>query len=300
MKELQPVPDPDAEREVDLRSAWERITARWWLPVAGLVVGAVVGALVAVGGGDTYRAKTLLYLGQPFTTSGGGQIQSLATNPRTVNEIIHSELALRRAGQASGLTLSQLRGHVSSQAVTTVGQSKATTPLVELSVDAPGARKAERAAQSLTHSVVGQVSTYVDRKIALLQRQIKAGQDELADIDSRVKQQQDQLQSILRDRSIPLTDRLLLSSNLNSTIGFAEQRRGTVQEDLYANQQLLSLAVNVEKSHVVQPAASARVTATSTRNAAAIGGLVGLLLGALGALVAEPFLARRNRAAAAA
>src|SRR5439155_13259793 len=123
MKELQPVPDPDAEREVDLRSAWERITARWWLPVAGLVVGAVVGALVAVGGGDTYRAKTLLYLGQPFTTSGGGQIQSLATNPRTVNEIIHLELAMRRAGQAGGLKMSEISGHVSLQAVTSDGQS---------------------------------------------------------------------------------------------------------------------------------------------------------------------------------
>src|SRR5881628_185973 len=104
MKELQPVPDPDAEREVDLRSAWERITARWWLPVAGLVVGAVIGALVAVGGGDTYRAKTLLYLGQPFTTSGGGQIQSLATNPKTVSQVIRGEAALRAASKASGLT----------------------------------------------------------------------------------------------------------------------------------------------------------------------------------------------------
>ena len=39
MSETKP-PDPDAEREVDLRSAWTRITARWWLPVAGLVIGA--------------------------------------------------------------------------------------------------------------------------------------------------------------------------------------------------------------------------------------------------------------------
>ena len=37
----EPVPDPDAEREVDLRSVWERIAARWWLPVLGIVLGAV-------------------------------------------------------------------------------------------------------------------------------------------------------------------------------------------------------------------------------------------------------------------
>ena len=95
-------PDPDAEREVDLRSAWSRITARWWLPVAGLVIGAVLGVIVSVGGGEVFRATTLLYLGQPFTTSGGGQIQSLATNPKTVNRIIRSEAALRQAAEASG------------------------------------------------------------------------------------------------------------------------------------------------------------------------------------------------------
>ena len=291
-------PDPDAEQEVDLRSAWERIAARWWLPVAGLVVGAIVGGLLAVGGGETYRAKAILYLGQPFTTSGGGQIQSLATNPRTVSEIVHSEFALKRAAQASGLRVGQLRGHVSSQAITSVGQTRNTSPLVEISVDGSAPARSERAVTSLANSVIGQVSTYVNRKIELLRRQIEAGEQELASIDARVKQQQDQLQSVLRDRSIPLAERLLLSTNLNSTIGFAEQRRGTVQEDLYANQQLLSLAVNVEKSHFVQPAAASKVTATSARNGAAIGALIGLLLGAVAALAAEPILARRNRAAA--
>jgi capsular polysaccharide biosynthesis protein len=291
-------PDLDAEQEVDLRSAWSRITARWWLPALGVVLGAVVGALLAVGGGDTYRAKTLLYLGQPFTTSGGGQIQSLATNPRTVNEIVHSEFALKRAANEADLRVGQLRGHVSSQAVTAVGQGKNTSPLVEISVDSGAPRKAERAANSLAASVISQVSTYVDRKITLLNRQIAAGNKELEDIDARVKQQQDQLQSVLRDRSIPVTERLLLSTNLNSTIGFAEQRRGTIQQDLYANEQLLSLAVNVEKSHVVQPAAASSVTATSGRNAALVGGLIGLLLGCAAALAADSFLARRNPGAA--
>ena len=51
--------DLDAEREVDLRSAWSRITARWWLPVGGLVLGAILGVLVSVGSGDVYRAETL-------------------------------------------------------------------------------------------------------------------------------------------------------------------------------------------------------------------------------------------------
>jgi hypothetical protein len=290
------MPELEGEDEVDLRSAWTRIAARWWLPVAGLVIGAVVGVLVSVGGGDVYRAESLLYLGQPFTTSGGGQIQSLATNPRTVSEIVRSESALKRAAAESGLRLSQVRGHVSSQAVTSAGQARTVSPLVEVVVDAPSAAKAERAADSLARSVIRQVSTYVDRKIELLRRQIDSGETELDSIDQRVAQAQAQLAQLQRDRSISPSERLIAGLSLNQSIGFAEQRRATVQEDLYANQQLLSLAVNVEKSRIVQAAAASRETATSRRNAAVVGGLAGLLLGTLAALVADPLLARRNAA----
>ena len=287
-------PDPDAEREVDLRSVWTRITARWWLPVAGLVIGAILGVLVSVGGGDVFRATSLLYLGQPFTTSGGGQIQSLATNPKTVNRIIQSEAALKRAAAASGLTVGQLRGNVSSQAIVTAGQGKNVSPLIEITVDAAAARKAEKAADSLAESVTDVVSTYVDQKIELLNKQIVASNTELGDINARISSAVEQQQSIIADKNISATDKLIVISSLNNTISFSEQRRGTVQQELFQNQQLLSLAENVEVSKIVQAAAASRTTATSRRNAAVIGGLLGLLLGALAASVADPFLQRRN------
>lgn len=287
-------PDPDAEREVDLRSAWTRITARWWLPVAGLVIGAVLGVLVSIGGGEVFRATTLLYLGQPFTTSGGGQIQSIATNPKTVNRIIHSEAALRRAAAASGLTVGQLRGNVSSAAIVTAGQSRVISPLIEITVDAPTANEAEAAADSLAESVVAVTSTYVDEKITLLKKQIVASNSELESINERVSTAVKQQQDVILNKTISATDKLIVISSLNNTISFSEQRRGTVQQELFQNQQLLSLAENVEVSKVVQPAAASRTTATSRRNAAAIGGLIGLLLGALAASIADPFLQRRN------
>ena len=287
-------PDPDAEREVDLRSVWTRITARWWLPVAGLVIGAILGVLVSVGGGDVFRATTLLYLGQPFTTSGGGQIQSIATNPKIVNRIIHSEAALKKAAAESGLRVGQLRGNVSSQAIVTAGQGKNVSPLIEITVDAAAAHKAEKAADSLAGSVSDVVSTYVEQKIELLNKQIVASNTELEDINARISSAVEQQRSIIADKGISATDKLIVISSLNNTISFSEQRRGTVQQELFQNQQLLSLAENVEVSKIVQAAAASRTTATSRRNAAAIGGLLGLLLGALAASVADPFLQRRN------
>ena len=296
---MHAVPDPDVEREVDLRSAWARITARWYLPVAGLLLGAVLGVLASVGSGDTFRARTLLYLGQPFTTSGGGPIQSLATNPKTVSQIIRSEAALHRAAAASGLTLGQLRGTVTSQAVFSAGQGRNVSPLVEITVNAPHPAKAERAANALAQSVVGVVSTYVDQKIDLLNKQIESSKAELAEIDQRIANAVAQQQAVIKDKSISSTDKLIVIGTTNNTISFSEQRRGTVQQELFQNQQLLSLAENVEKSKVVQPGVASKTTATSRRNAAAIGAIVGLLLGALAAAIADPFLQRRNARASA-
>jgi len=295
MSQPRPVPsDPGAEQEVDLRSLGSRLAAHWWLPVVGLVLGAIVGVLVSVGSGQTWKARTLLYLGQPFTVQGGGQIQSLATNPRTVSDIIHSANALDEAAAASGLRLGQLRGNVTSKAVTSTGQTRAQTPLVEISVNGPTRAKSEKAAAALAQSVISRVSTYVDRKIVLLESQIKSSQDELAAIDRRVTEAENQLQAILSDKSLSAVEKLIATTSLNSTIGFNEQRRGTVQQELFQNQQLLSLARNVEKSSVVNAAAASRVTATSRRNSAIVGALIGLILGCIAAYVADPLLSRRN------
>ena len=292
------VVDPDAEREVDLRSAWSRIAARWWLPVGGLILGAILGVLVSVGSAQVYKAEALLYLGQPFTPGGGGQIQSLATNPKTVSETIRSEAALQRAARAADMRLGQLRGNVTSSTVTTAGQPRNLSPLVTIEVHAATKAKAEKAANSLAQSVMDQVSPYVVQKIAQLETQVKDDESQIADIAARISTANQQQRLALRDPNLSLAEKLLVSTNSNATINNAEQRRGTVLQDLNAAKQLLSLAENVERSRVVQPAVARKASATSRRNAAAVGGLIGLLLGSLAAVVADPWIQRRSAASA--
>jgi uncharacterized protein involved in exopolysaccharide biosynthesis len=95
-----------------------------------------------------------------------------------------------------------------------------------------------------------------------------------------------------------VTERLLIITSLNSTLSALEQRRSTIQEDLLAARQLMTLATEVEQARIVEPATAAKTTARSGRNSALVGALIGLLLGCAAALLADPFLARRARTGA--
>ena len=79
-----------------------------------------------------------------------------------------------------------------------------------------------------------------------------------------------------------------LLTNLNSTIGFAEQRRGTVQTDLLQARQLLSLAERRRDEPRRRAGRRGQDDRASGRNAALVGALIGLLLGALAALDGRP------------
>jgi len=292
--------DLDAEREVDLRSAWDRVAARWWLPVAGLVLGAIVGVLLSVSSGQVWRAETLVYLGQPFTPAGGGAIpNSIATNPRIVGEIVRSEAALKAASRASDIPVSKLRGSIATQAVVATGQARGATTLYQIAVQGSAPRKVERAADALATRVSGVAGDYVEEKITTLKGQIAADERELDEIDRRFAIATQEQDRIFNSKTLGEVERLLGVTSLNSTLAALEQRRGTLQEDLLTARQLLSLATKVEQSRVVEPAVAAKTTARSRRNSLLVGALVGLLLGVVAALLAEPLLARRNRLPAA-
>jgi hypothetical protein len=297
MTDRSAAPELDDEQEVDLSSGWQRLKVRWWLPIGGLVIGAVVGIALALSGGSVWRAQTIVYLGQPFAPLGGGQIQSLATNPRTVGEIIRSEAALRAASRESEIPLNRLRGHVTSAPIVATGQSRLTTPLVEIRVQGDRPARVAAAANTLAERVLATTGDYVNDKIQVLEDQIEALNQELEQIDRRVDRANAQLETILANDDLALSERLILTTNINSTIGFNEQRRGTVQTELLQARQLLSLAQRVEQGRVVEPGAPVKTTATNTRNSALVGALIGLLLGALAAVAADPFLARRARTA---
>ena len=282
--------DLDSEREVDLRSVWERIAARWWLPVLGTVLGLVIGFALALGGGKVYQAETLVAMGQPFSPNGGAPVASFLTNARAVAEIIRSEAALERAAKASGLRVRALRGNVTSQVVGASGPGARPTgaPLVTIKVVAAQPLKAEKAADSLAKEVIERTSAlYVDTKIKAFNDQLDSIQEQLNTLVPRIAL----LEQEVDKPGLAALDKLVLVSSLDNN----QARRGQLLDLQSDVQQQLALAVNVEKAQVIEPAAAVKTTARSARNGALIGGLIGLLLGCAAALLADPILARRAK-----
>src|SRR5262245_41888129 len=281
----RPVPDVDAEDELDVGRYWNALIARWWLPLAGLVAGIAIGYLLSLGGHQVYQAKASVYLGQPLNPTGTGQIQSLTTNPSTVKQVVLAPFWQHVAERRAGLPNGALRGHVSTQAVAGVAAALGRVgqnPLVNVVVTGKQPARIARAADALAAIVVEKVSGgYVTTKIQNLQANIAADKTELDSINTRITSLQAEVQN---NNGLSTVERLLFANQ----IGLAVQEQRQVVSDLSNNQQLLALAQNVEQSKLITPARAVKTTARSRRNSVLVGALIGLLLGIIAALLWEP------------
>src|SRR5919201_2901568 len=104
--ELRPsperLPDFDIEDELDFGRYGRAVVARWWLLLAGLAAGIVIGYLTTLGGNQVYQARRTISPGQPLSPTGSTAIQSLSTNPASARQIVASAWAQRRAGAGGG------------------------------------------------------------------------------------------------------------------------------------------------------------------------------------------------------
>jgi hypothetical protein len=278
----------DAEREVDLRRYWNALLMRWWLLLAGLIGGLIVGYLLSLGGNQVYKATALLYLGQPF--SGTAPIQGLPTNPTFVDQYVRSEFAARLAAARAGLRPGEVRNNVSTKTVTGAKGALRTgqTPLFEISLTGKSPRKVQIAALSLSRQVIDRISPYVDTKI-------RGYETVLASIEQQLESNQKQIDqansAIATSSGLSAIDRLVLTTQANNAI----QVRGQLLESQATAQQQLALSEQFEKPSIQAPPVAVKTTARSTRNSMLVGALIGLLLGAFAAFLWEPVTSRIRR-----
>ena len=155
-------------------------------------------------------------------------------------------------------------------AAATKGSGSAVNPLVKVSVQSKKGKVAACAANQLAAAVVKKLGTYPAAKIKNLKAHIafdNAGHRDDPGGDRRTRH--------LRHGQADPPD-------VRST--------GPARQDHDA--QLLLQATQVESPYVLANAASNKITARSRRNTVVIGALIGLILGALAALLWEPVAAR--------
>ncbi|HVV58104.1 MAG TPA: Wzz/FepE/Etk N-terminal domain-containing protein [Gaiellaceae bacterium] len=282
-------PDLDAEREVDLGRWKDALLRRWWLVALGLVVGAIVGLIVSFSGGSTFKASALISLGQPVSP-GGTIIQSFATNPRAVSDIVSAASAQQAAEQAAGMRSGALRGHVS---VATVGTTPGTTAarsstLISLSVQNPNKDKAAAAANALANLVVTKTTApYVSKKIDTYTSELGTVDKQLRSISLRVAQ----LNQVVNTQKLDPFNKLVLVSQLDNAV----QRQGNLYNQQATLDQQLAFSKEVESAKVITTAKGVKSTARTTSTSLIVGAVVGLILGAIAAIVSD---GRRRPAAA--
>ncbi|MDX6505638.1 MAG: hypothetical protein QOG06_282 [Gaiellaceae bacterium] len=275
-------PDLDAERDVDLRRYWDTITTHWWLPLAGLAAGLVIGYLISLGGAQVFKAKAVVYLGQPLS-QGGVQVQSQNTNPSTVREIVTAESTIQAVARDSGLRPGQLRGRISTQAVTGNISRLGQNPLVAIIVTGHARRSVARAANDLARRVVfsDALAGYSKTKITYLQQQVDQEKAALKTLNTNLKVQQ----AALSNGSGLSTIEELIALGQNNGL---QQQLLTTTDQLTTNQQQLALAKDVEAPQITSLAAATKTTARSRRNTLVVSALIGLILGGIAALLFEP------------
>ena len=276
--------DPDAEREVDL-ARWRRaVVALWWLPVAGLVVGAIVGVLYSFRGGTNYKASALISLGQP-TSPGGVLVNGFGTNPRAISLIVSSADAQEQAANKADMRPAALRGHVSVAQVGTVtgaGAARAT-PLISLTVTGTHASTTAAAANALAKIVVSQTTaSYVGVKITTFQKTLDSVDIQLASVKGRLAEVQKAEIAAQKRNLDPLQQLVVVSQEDN-----AETRLGNLIAQQETLQQQLAFAKEVESAKVITIARPLKASAHSRSSSLLVGALIGLILGAIAAIVAD-------------
>src|SRR5258708_12282864 len=179
--------DPEGEQEVDFGRYVRLVAARWWLVVAGLIVGAVVGYAVSLGGGQRYQATATLYLGQPYSASGNVQLQAAQTNPSTVRVLAHARVLINAVAAQCKTKAGAIAGGISTQTVSGNISKNGQTPLVSLSVQTTKPRVASCAANALAKAVITKMSAFADQKIANFRGQIVNDEKQIAVINKALQ-----------------------------------------------------------------------------------------------------------------
>jgi len=216
-------------------------------------------------------------------------VDTYGTNPRAVSQIVSGAAYQAQAADAADMRASALRGHVS---VGTVGSAGAgatrTQPIISLTVTGTHGRNVAAAANVLADIVVKQTTaSYVQEKIRTFNKTLNNVTKQLNGI---TKQLVVINRALAAAKNLDPFQQLVIVGQENN----AETRQGNLIAQQETLQQQLVFAQQVEAARVVVEAAAVKASAHSKSSSLAIGAIIGLIIGAIVAIVAEPRFRRKQ------
>jgi hypothetical protein len=277
--------DLEAEQEIDLGRIWRSAIARWWLPLLGLVVGAIIGLLVSLGGGKQWKASSEVYLGQPLSVGGAAAVTSAPTSLGLATAYINSLYALRHASKASGIPVSRLNGKISVKPILGLTGTKvgAPAPIMFISVTGSKANETQLAAQDLSELVVKYFQPYATEKVKIIRERLTQEQTQIIDINRRLTAAQDAMTAAAKSGGNSQN-----VINWSAIVATLSNQRFASQSDITSAKQAIAQARGVEAPRIVSPALSANQGGPSRRSGVLIGAIIGFVLGLLAAILWDP------------
>jgi uncharacterized protein involved in exopolysaccharide biosynthesis len=294
-RKTRPLPELDVEQEVDFGRYVRIILARWWLLVLGVIIGALAGLVVATSKSRPYEATALVYLGQPYLPGGGGvQIQSLNTKFAFVSELIVARSTLATVSAKTGIRPGVITSRVSVEPVTGINRGKVAqpAPIVAVTVSRLPAKDAAAVANAEGDVLQRYFSSYVNQTMRTYQTRLKRINQRITQANQIIDKAQKDESTLVNDHSLPPTEKQLLLAHYDNIINQWTIRLNQLEADQISSGDVITLADQIEKARVLEPAKVHRAAAPSRRTSVLIGAFVGLLVALIAALLWEPVLSR--------
>jgi tyrosine-protein kinase Etk/Wzc len=285
----------DDNTSIDVGSWFVTLARNWWVIVGLIVVGIVVGAVVAVAQPKEYTATASVYIGQT-TDANGNAMAGLNSNAKAAVQLLSSEVLLKAAAESAGMDISVGRLRKETTVETPSSTVKTTTSVVNIiviHVTDTDAERAAAAANALANALLDRLDTGTNEKITLLEQQLAVGKKEYAAATARAATAENALAAIAKGGGSAAEKALAAAPYLAVIQGAA-----TEQESLASSNQktelLLLTAEQVEQPRILHEAGvpDSPSGPTMTLNVA-VGALAGLVIGIVVAFARRGLAERR-------
>ena len=287
---------PSSNVDIDLASWARRVLARWYIIVACVVVAIVIASLGANSGHKVWTARSLVNLGQPYTSSNTPIAASLGTNPSAASTLLKQDFVVKLVADKVGLRPGQLKEAISTQPVGQPNVKANYTPLVNVIVSGPWKNKVTPAANLLAQQLIKLTSGYQSDRLAAVTTQVNQEAAQLKALAIRDKAAVKTYQGLLNAQALSPFEKTLAINSAIGLLSSIETRQQVIGAQHAEDLQTVAQIKKIEFPTVVTRAVRVQTTAASKRAGYAVAILLGAIVGVLLALLSyAAWPARRAR-----